>query len=255
MTKSLVDRLLGRRRKSRDLEASPPTTSPWPGVLAPLFPEDPYAGFDVADHPEDLQGWASTDPIFEHAIQTLRPHLIIEVGTWKGASAIHMANLCRDLRLDTKILCIDTWLGSPEHLLPRPDRHHWRTSLRIRHGFPQLYLTFLANVIRHGHTDRILPLPQPSENAAELLRQLGVQADIVYVDAAHEYAPAKRDYDAFWPLVSKRGAMICDDYVGEFAGVMRAADEFAEEVGKPLLTSGIKCILDKGGALGRAKAS
>jgi hypothetical protein len=145
-------------------------------------------------------------------------------------------------------LCIDTWLGSPEHLLPPPDRDHWRTSLRIKHGFPQLYFTFAANVIRHGHTDRILPLPLPSESAAEVLGQLRVQADIIYIDAAHEYLPAKRDYAAFWPLVSGRGAMIGDDYAGKFEGVTRAADEFAVETATPLLVRRNKFVLDKGGA-------
>jgi hypothetical protein len=218
----------------------------WPAELARLFQENPYIGFNVDDHPEDLQGWASTDPIFKDTIRAVRPALIVEVGSWKGASAIHMADICREAGLSTKILCIDTWLGSPEHLLPPPDRDHWRTSLRIKHGFPQLYFTFLANVIRHGHADRILPLPIPSESAAKVLQQLHVQADIIYVDAAHEYLPAKRDYVAFWPLVADRGAMIGDDYAGKFEGVTRAADEFAREIGRPLFVRGHKFILDKG---------
>ena len=81
-----------------------------------------------------------------------------------------------------------------------------------------------------------------------MLGQLGVQADLVYVDAAHEYMPVKRDYAAFWPLVSDRGAMVGDDYAGKFEGVTRAAIEFAGEIGRPLLTRRHKFILDKGGA-------
>jgi hypothetical protein len=48
----------------------------------------------------DLQGWASTHPIFEKTIETLRPELIVEVGTWKGASAVHMAKLLHGLEFD-----------------------------------------------------------------------------------------------------------------------------------------------------------
>jgi hypothetical protein len=242
---------IGGRRAADDRDALLPNAASgrtaWPDALLPLFPEDPYAGFNAEEHPEDLQGWASTDPIFEDAIRAVRPDLIIEVGSWKGASAIHMADLCRAMALGTKILCVDTWLGSPEHLLPPPDRDHWRTSLKIKHGFPQLYFTFLANVVRHGHTERILPLPLPSESAAEVLGQLGVEGDIIYIDAAHEYAPARRDYEAFWPLVSDRGAMIGDDYAGKFAGVTNAANDFSHHIERPLIVRRNKFAIDKAG--------
>ena len=45
-------------------------------------------------------------------IADVKPKLIVEVGTWKGASAIYMAKICRKLELNTEIVCIDTWLGT-----------------------------------------------------------------------------------------------------------------------------------------------
>src|SRR5262245_9381175 len=86
-----------------------------------LFEADPYAEFVHDPALVDMQGWGSDKPIFRTAIEAVRPRTIIELGSWKGLSAIHMAGLCRELGLDTEIVCVDTWLGSPENWLDRED--------------------------------------------------------------------------------------------------------------------------------------
>ena len=40
---------------------------------------------------EDIRGWNGNEPIFERLIRKTMPSVIIEVGTWKGQSAINMA--------------------------------------------------------------------------------------------------------------------------------------------------------------------
>lgn len=62
--------------------------------MSRLYPDhNPYKGFKKVEL--DMQGWSSTDPVFEEIIQQLKPRKIVEVGTWKGGSAIHMAELCK----------------------------------------------------------------------------------------------------------------------------------------------------------------
>lgn len=200
--------------------------------LSLLHDVSPYEGFDPSPYPPDLQGWGSEDPIFNELISAIRPELIIEVGTWKGASAINMARIADQLGLPTKIVCVDTWLGSPEHFLAQEPS--WRASLLMQNGFPRLYFTFLANVIRSGFTDRIIPLPSTSENAVVILQAKGLRPDLVYVDAAHEEEPALRDYHAYWKILSDRGALLGDDYVS-WEGVTRAANRFSREVGQPIV--------------------
>src|SRR4051812_30139699 len=117
-----------------------------------------YEGFSPL--PEDLQGWNSQHPIFEHLIRDIKPKTIIEVGTWKGASAIHMGLLCKANHLQTKIYCVDTWLGSVEfwtRLNDTPER-----DLMLRHGYPQIYYQFLSNVVHNNLQDVIIPVPMPS---------------------------------------------------------------------------------------------
>ena len=66
-----------------------------------------FSGFDV-----DLQGWGSEHQIFNEAIGASNPSIIIEVGTWKGASAHNMLNICKTRGINTEIICVDTSLGS-----------------------------------------------------------------------------------------------------------------------------------------------
>ena len=167
-----------------------------------FFNSDPFEGFDPAPHPDDLQGWGDDDPIFEALVKFKRPKIIVEVGSWKGASAIRMARACRELGLDTKIVCIDTWLGSLEmyvrrekELAPCP-----YAALAHRHGWPQLYYQFLANVIRQGFAGVITPLPLPSAIAAQLLARRGIMPDLIYIDASHDYESVKADIQAWLAL-------------------------------------------------------
>ena len=95
------------------------------------------------------------------------------------------------LQLNTEIICVDTWLGSPEHWSRKSSDFY--NSVQILNGMPRLYFTFLGNVVRAGVEDVITPFPMTSENAAEFFNKIDIKFDIVYVDAAHEYGPAKRD--------------------------------------------------------------
>jgi predicted O-methyltransferase YrrM len=179
-----------------------------------FYRENPLETFEPDS--DDMQGWTSHSRSFELAIKEVKPKFIIEVGSWKGASAVHMAGLASEAH----ILCIDTWLGSPEMVSLNNNLYD---HFRRLHGWPQLYFTFISNVIRHVGRERICPLPMPSTVAAPLLRKMGVQADMIYIDGSHEYLDVARDVDDYWPLLRKGGVMLLDDY--GFPGVKKAIDE------------------------------
>jgi cephalosporin hydroxylase len=182
----------------------------------------PYEGFDVTDYPLDLQGWLGGETVLVQIIEQLKPRLIVEVGTWKGSSAFFMIDKARKLAPDAVIICIDTWLGSPEHwLVPQ-----WREQLNLKHGRADLYNQFIANVIHLKLTECVIPLPLPSVQAAVLLKQLGIRAAMVHIDGAHDGTSVRQDIEAFWPLVESGGAMVGDDYTTQWPGLMAATDEF-----------------------------
>lgn len=174
-----------------------------PDLWTLFYKENPLATYEPTE--DDLTGWNSTSDAFELAIREIEPKFIIEVGSWKGRSAIHMARLAKE----AQILCIDTWLGSPEMIgLKTPLEDHLKRS----HGWPQLYFTFISNVIRHIGRERICPLPTASTVAAVLLSKLNLQADLIYIDGSHEYLDVKRDIQDYWPLLRSGGIMLLDDF-------------------------------------------
>ena len=184
---------------------------------------DIYAGFNFDETRVDMQGWGSDHPILPWTIENLRPNLIIEVGSWKGRSAINIAKKMESLNIDGEILCVDTWLGSPEHWLGPKD---WWDSLRVVNGRPNLYNTFLNNVITNNCEKYITPFPLTSEAAYLVLKKLSVKAGMIYIDAGHEYESVIKDIEMYWQLLNDGGVMILDDYIG-WSGVTKAVNEFA----------------------------
>lgn len=47
--------------------------------------------------PQQLTGWNGNKPIFRELIEKIKPTTIIEVGTWKGQSAITMGKTVKEL--------------------------------------------------------------------------------------------------------------------------------------------------------------
>lgn len=165
---------------------------------------DPYAGMTA-----DIQGWASTSPVFADCIRELNPKLIIEVGTWKGCSAIHMAKTCLELYNDFEIVCIDTFLGSWEHWTTMPE--FLPHDLRI-HGRAHIYEQFLFNVAHMDLEKYITPFPIDSVNGALSLKHWNVQADMIYVDAGHDYDSVFTDLMLYKDLVRPGGYLLGDDW-------------------------------------------
>jgi len=191
------------------------------------FGRDPLAGFPT-DLSTDLQGWHSQHGYLTRAIQEVRPRIIIEVGVWKGASAVTMAHEIKRLELDSVVIAIDTWLGSSEHYL-------WEKfipDLDFEFGYPRLYRKFAANVVNEGLTEQMVPLPLDSINALQLLKAKNIHPDVLHIDAGHDYMSVMADLKAWWPQLADSGALIGDDYFrpligkGKWPEVRQAFDEF-----------------------------
>ncbi|WP_439109971.1 class I SAM-dependent methyltransferase [Lentibacter sp.] len=193
----------------------------------------------------DLSGWNSTHWFFRSLLSEFKPKLILELGVWKGKSSIHMAHEAKRLGLETEIVAIDTWLGSSAHLSSKGRRQE----LSPRNGYPTLYETFLANVYSEGMQDVIVPLPMDGNSAAYALKRLGVKADMIHIDASHEYEACLSDFRNYWELLADDGVMLCDDY-GNWPEVSRAVCQFAAEVDRPIWTTMAKAIICKDASIG-----
>ena len=91
---------------------------------------------------EDIQGWSRDDSIFLNLFTELKPSVVVEIGSWKGYTAIKMAEAVKELKLNCKIYCIDTWLGAAEIHTNLADTK--TRNLLMKNGYPQIYYQFLS---------------------------------------------------------------------------------------------------------------
>jgi Methyltransferase domain len=215
-----------------------------PALFASLGIRRDYSDLDLDGFELDLQGWGAEHPVFERVLLEARPRIVVEVGTWKGASALRMHAIAREHGLETLFVCIDTWLGSAEQWMKPEPRPH----LRLEGGFPTLYRQFVANVIACDAVEDVYPLPISSTAGARVLDGLGVSADVVYIDAAHEEEELALDLELFWRVLRPGGIAFGDDYMRRWPGVVRAVDDFAREQGLELDVEDGKWLLRKPGA-------
>jgi len=168
---------------------------------------DPYS-FTGEIMSLDDQGWNSESAVFLKLLE-IQPKLIVEVGTWKGASAIHMANILKENYTDFEIVCVDTWLGSVEHWDPNSG-HSGHFKNNFVNGRPTIYDQFRSNIVHKGLTDYITPFPIDSINAFEWFKTNNISVDAIYIDAGHDYNSVRMDLSN-WPTVLRSGGYLLGD--------------------------------------------
>uniref|UniRef100_A0ACD5XU19 Uncharacterized protein n=1 Tax=Avena sativa TaxID=4498 RepID=A0ACD5XU19_AVESA len=217
-------------------------------LLDKLFDgESPYASFPPA-HTEALlhpaaarpRGWGSTGAVFADLIEEVRPDTIVELGAFLGASALHMAAVARNLSLSPAILCVDDFRGWPAF------RGRFRRDVPAqRHGDALLLPQFMANVVAAGAADRVLPLPFSTASTLAALCRWGVYADLIEVDAGHDFHSAWADINLAWAVLRPGGVMFGHDYftAADDRGVRRAVTLFARVKGLTVRPHGQHWIL------------
>ncbi|KAH6814896.1 S-adenosyl-L-methionine-dependent methyltransferases superfamily protein [Perilla frutescens var. frutescens] len=200
----------------------------------------PWAGFPP-EHVKPLlwqewnKGWGSNAAVFEHLIDQVRPKTIVEVGTFLGASATHMAALTKKLGLETQIVCIDDFRGWPGY-------YDEEKSLKMVNGDSLLMYQFMQNVVKANASESIIMLPFSAATALGGLCDWGVYGDLVEVDAAHDFHSAWVDINhAFKVLKRPRGVLFGHDYAWE--GVRKAVHIFARLHGFQVRIDGEHWIL------------
>ena len=203
--------------------------------------KNPYDGFPARD-------WAGTwygDPgatrsIFGECIKRLNPRLIVEVGSFVGESAIHMAKILKAHGYDCAILCVDTWYAGYDHWLGA------REKINMHFGRPDLFYKFIANVITNECQDVIVPLAMDSAGAARVIKWLELVPDFIYVDASHEQGDVIRDLEAYWALLPSGGGLLMDDLTNHFPGCLHDWESFTIRHNlKSTLAEGEKALVVK----------
>lgn len=211
-------------------EGRPPSAAP-PSILEN---EPGVVGMPDSepDAPEYKHGWFQP-PNRAVLASLLSPKTrnIVELGSWLGKSGAYMLDRAPNARL----YAVDLW--SNEFILEGQGDHYAESSTqkRIIENVP-LYETFLKNM--WPYRDRMTPMRMQTTEGVRRLKEAGLKADLVYVDADHHYDGAKADIEAV--LDAFPGAhVVGDDW--DYPDVRRAAKDVAKARGLSIHVEGGKC--------------
>lgn len=160
---------------------------------------------------EIMRGWTGTNPFLTEIVEKTKPSTIIEIGSYLGQSAITMAKAIQNLKLTSKILCIDTWLGSPEHW--RNDKcNDLKYFEYFENGTSVLFDQFVINMIINEVDNIVVPIPNTSKNAFYILQWKNVTADLIYIDGSHETQDVFEDIVLYSQILKPGGTLFGDDW-------------------------------------------
>lgn len=140
--------------------------------------------------------------------------VIIEVGSWHGRSSRVLGDNLMDGGI---IYCVDTWKGSAVE----QETNH--VSAKMREGDHALY-EFLQNNLDLVQAGKIVPLRMSSKNAADLFKEKGIKANMIFIDAGHTYPEVCEDIDTWKHIIDDNG-IFCGHDFNAWAGVNQAVSE------------------------------
>lgn len=157
------------------------------------------------EHALKIQGWMSHRELEWLSERASGLGLVVEFGSWCGRSAVAMSTA-------TRVVCVDHWQGSAEH------RGAIANGLNPWHEF-----------VRHTSNYPNIRAINADLATCDPLELVGERADMVFVDASHDYASVRRDIlSAIWLL--KPGGLLCGhDYCELWGDVRRAVDELVSD--------------------------
>jgi len=189
------------------------------------------------------KSWGSTSTLFSRLIDSVKPQSIVELGSWKGTSAIHITQHAVRHHPGVAVLCVDTWLASNPALWKIKQ---FRESVLTQQIERSQYAQFLFNVLYSGFEKQILPFRNTSSFALQLMRACRVRVDFVYVDAGHSECEVASDLAGAWEIVQAGGIIVGDDFTSRFPGVLQAVNRFAKLQGVRPTIEGQKWWIRKG---------
>jgi len=185
----------------------------------PSVHTQPQTAAALADLP---QGWFHHGPLILALLKEHRPQVVVELGSWKGASAVGMARLVRTW--GGVVYCVDTWTPDAYHGGLSTDGVTFAATAREA---PWMVATCAANLVAAGVSASVRLIPASTQDAAQYWQG---PIDCLYIDADHTYAAVLADLEAWVPHVRLGGLILGDDYGNPaFPGVRMAWNYFAED--------------------------
>ncbi len=157
-------------------------------------------------YPQEIEGYTSEAEcryLYEYACRVPEGGHIVELGTYKGRSAIALAQSGRQTYSFDRFKPEAIRNGHPDHMAGSFDPTE-----------------VFDHAARYGLRGNLSVVEKDSAAAAEYWRTwLDEPVDLLFIDAGHEYEQVKADFQAWEPLMAPEGVVIFDDVLWE--GVQR----------------------------------
>jgi predicted O-methyltransferase YrrM len=182
----------------------------------------PDAEFDAAfASVRDVDGWMTQDQarrLWDRARALVPPARVVEIGSYRGRSAIVLAKAASP---GVEIVAIDPHAGTdrgPQQIVGTPDEGQVD------------FERFHANVRAAGVDERVRHVRGFSQEALDAVEG---EVDLLYIDGAHRYGPARDDIVLWGARVRAGGTMLIHDSFSSI-GVTLA------EIGKLFFAGGFR---------------
>ena len=153
------------------------------------------------------------DGFLSQIIEFTRPRVMAEFGSWEGASAIAFLVGAKKANLELKVICVDTWLGSPEHWENSLPNSQWSFErLKVVGGEPTVIETFRKNIESHGFSPQVRIVRAPTTHAVGYISRTFPRLDLVYLDADHSFGAVRSDLRLAFDLIGAKGLVAGDDW-------------------------------------------
>jgi predicted O-methyltransferase YrrM len=172
---------------------------------------------EIGPRIESIQGWLDPNAggvLYQFAAQNAPNGNVVELGSWKGRSTAWLAFGVMD-RGKGSVVAVDTWAGTQTETL--------HAQLLERYGPDQLYEEFLGNLRGLGLEAQVEPWRMDTLAAARRWDR-GASIGVLHIDASHEYADVRADFEHWSPHVVPGGFIVFDD-VPSFPGPSRLVTE------------------------------
>ncbi len=171
------------------------------------------SSFNPLDHPIlymtpkrliTQSAWQEHVPFAMFLMEAARPQVLVELGTYAGASYCAFCQAVAELKLNTQCYAVDTWQGDPNmainygsNILEDLKKHH-----------DPLYSGF-SHLLRCTFDEALLQFEDQS-------------VDILHIDGFHSYEAVKHDFETWLPKMKPDGIVLFHDIcvVRELFGVI-----------------------------------
>ena len=160
---------------------------------------------------ENIPGMFNFDNIYQSMVNKFNNAIFIEIGAWKGKSAVFMAEEIKKSGKNIEFYTIDLFEYTPEYnqYKKKGDNHSF-------------YEEFMENI--NPLKDFIKPIKGKSFEEANNFQDNSI--DFLFVDGDHSYKGVKKDLESWFPKIKNAGIIAGHDYTEPSCGVKMAVDQF-----------------------------